>query len=43
LCDCGDFDAAEESAVDMGVEPIWIFAENDARDWQRFLNRQLNE
>ena len=32
LCDCGDFDAAEESAVDMGVEPIWIFAENDAKE-----------
>tara|TARA_Y100000034_G_C6560863_1_gene242706 strand:- start:301 stop:477 length:177 start_codon:yes stop_codon:yes gene_type:complete len=42
LCDCGDFDAAEESAIDMGVESIWIFNEDDAKDWNRFLNRQLN-
>jgi hypothetical protein len=34
LCDCGDFEAANESATDLldgtGVHPIWLFDEDGA-------------
>jgi len=33
LCDCGDFEAAEESAKDMGINPIWTFDEFIAINW----------
>lgn len=32
LCDCGDFDAADESALDMDIEAVWIWHEDDARE-----------
>ena len=43
LCDCGDFDAAEESAADLGVKPVWIITEEQAIQWQGLLNRSLSE
>jgi hypothetical protein len=33
LCDCGDFDAAEESARDLGVNAIWIADQERAEQW----------
>lgn len=41
LGDCGDFDAAEQSALDMCVNPIWIIDEQQAREWQARLNNNL--
>ena len=41
LCDCGDFDAAEESADDLGINAIWIIDEQGARQWQERLNANL--
>ena len=42
LCDCGDFDAAEESARDVipdGYTAIWIADENTASQWAlRIIN-----
>jgi hypothetical protein len=43
LCDCGDFDAAEESAHDllhpMMVDAVWIASEDVALAWcDRVLN-----
>ena len=33
LCDCGDFEAAEESAKDLGITAVWIADEKAARQW----------
>jgi hypothetical protein len=33
LCDCGDFEAAEESAQDLGIETVWIADEPMAMQW----------
>ena len=41
LCDCGDFDAAEESATDLGINAIWLADEQAARQWQKRLNDGL--
>ena len=41
LCDCGDFEAAEESAEDMGIDALWILDEAAARQWQARLNQVL--
>lgn len=41
LCDCGDMDAAEESAADLGIEAVWIADEAAARQWQARLNLNL--
>ena len=42
LCDCGDFEAAEESAKDLDIEAIWILDEATARQWQARLNDNLH-
>ena len=39
LCDCGDFDAAEESAYDMGINAMWIADEPTWRAWIKQLKR----
>lgn len=33
LCDCGDFDAAEESAADLDINAVWIADEETALQW----------
>ena len=33
LCDCGDFDAAEESANDLGITAVWLINEPSAAQW----------
>ena len=37
LCDCGDYEAAHESAydilVDPDIKPVWIIKATDAVDW----------
>ncbi len=43
LCDCGDFEAAEESAADLGINAIWIADEEAARQWQARLNANIPE
>lgn len=43
LCDCGDMEAAEESAKDLGIEPVWIANPETAKLWQENLNRQNPE
>lgn len=42
LGDCGDFEAAEQSAEDMCVNAIWIIDEKQAREWQERLNNNLS-
>lgn len=41
LCDCGGFEAAEESAADLGINAIWIADEKTARQWQARLNANI--
>lgn len=41
LCDCEDFEAAEESAEHLGIHPICIVDEEGARQWQARLNENL--
>ena len=42
LCDCGDFDAAEQSAeVFLPVKMIWIADTDTAMQWAEFLCQQL--
>jgi hypothetical protein len=43
LCDCGDSEAAEESAADLGINAIWIADEEAARQWQARLNANIPE
>jgi len=43
LCDCGDFDAAEESAKDLGIKPVWIITEAEAYQWSGLITRSLNQ
>ena len=40
LGDHGDFEAAEDTAKSMGLDPIWTFGEASARQWRRVLNSQ---
>ena len=41
LCNCGDFEAAEESAKDLGIEAVWIADESTARQWLENLARNF--
>jgi hypothetical protein len=41
LCDCGDFEAAEESATDLGIHAIWIADEDTAIQWMDLISRSL--
>lgn len=43
LSDCGDMEAAEESAKDLGIEPVWIANPETAKLWQENLNRPKPE
>ncbi len=42
LCDCGDFDAAEESARDLCITPVWIADNETAEQWKGLLNRSFD-
>ena len=41
LCDCGDFEAAEESAADLDINAVWIADEITAYQWRDRLDRSL--
>jgi len=44
LCDCGDFEAAEESAADAiadGHSVVWIADQKTAEQWQQRLSAGL--
>lgn len=41
LGDHGDFEAADCTAQDMQIDPIWIFYENDARTWADYITTEL--
>jgi len=43
LCDCGDWEAANESAEDLGVDNCWIFDETVAREWLGGLRTWLSD
>jgi len=43
LCDCGDFEAAEENAADLGITAIWLVDAETAQQWAGLLNRSLRE
>ena len=38
----GDWEAAEDTAQNLGYEPIWVFGENSAKDWHLTLNHHLS-
>ena len=40
LGDHGDFEAAEDTAKSMGLDPIWTFGEASARQWRRVLTSE---
>ena len=42
LCDCGDFEAAEESARDFPATMVWIADADTAASWASFIARQLD-
>jgi hypothetical protein len=41
LGDHGDYEAADYTAQDMNIDPIWIIAEAEARSMRDFLIEQL--
>lgn len=41
LGDCGDYDAAEESAKDLDIDAVWITNEDIARQWLHNLSLNL--
>ena len=42
LSDCGDYESADESATDLGIDTCWIFDENVAREWVKGLATWLS-
>ena len=41
LCDCGDFESAEESAKDLGIDTVWIIDRPTAKEWAKTINHHL--
>lgn len=41
LGDHGDFEAADCTSQDMQLNSMWLFDENEARNWVEFINEQL--
>jgi hypothetical protein len=41
LGDHGDWVAADSTANDMMINPIWTIDENEARNWAQFITEQL--
>ncbi len=42
LCDCGDSQAAEESAASMGVDVLWLLDEHTAHNWLNTLMKGIS-
>lgn len=40
LADCGDIDAAEESAEDLGIRAIWLIDPETAAAWRDLLIKE---
>ena len=40
LGDCGDYEAANEIAVDLGCDAIWLVCGDDAAAWADTINSQ---
>jgi len=43
LGDHGDWEAADETAHDMMLEPIWLLDEFEAQNWASFIQDQIKE
>ena len=41
LGDCGDFEAAEQVALDLDLQAIWIADADTARQWMRCIEERL--
>lgn len=39
---CGDIEAAEESATDLGINPLWLIDPQTAQEWFGLLWKELN-
>lgn len=37
----GDWEAAEDTAQNLGYNPIWVFGEESAKDWANTLDQHL--
>lgn len=40
LADCGDIDAAEESAEDLGINAVWLIDPKTAAEWRDLLIKE---
>jgi len=43
LGDHGDWEAADETAHDMMLDPIWTLNEHEAQNWADFIQRSIKE
>ena len=34
----GDWEAAEDTAQNLGLSPVWVFGEETFSNWRNFLN-----
>ena len=41
LGDCGDFDAAEEIADDLGIQAVWIADAVTAKQWAKVITNKI--
>lgn len=41
LGDCGDFEAAEQVALDIDIQAVWIADADTARQWMRCIEDRL--
>jgi hypothetical protein len=40
LGDHGDYEAANDTAESMGLEVVWLFGEETAKQWRNTLNKE---
>jgi hypothetical protein len=43
LGDHGDWEAAEETARDLRIDPIWTIDEHEALNWADFIQQQIKQ
>jgi hypothetical protein len=43
LGDCGDYEAADEIASDLGINALWLINADIAKQWVETINKQIEE
>ena len=41
LGNCKDFDATQEICDNFGIDPIWVFNKETAKEYATFINQEL--